>query len=162
MSNIFLTIENLPNIGDATAAAFTQQIQCEAMQHGIDLPVVPTASSRLEGSSVHSCVTVAHQIDKASPQLRESVARGQDLGKVVITRTRKTSDVHEAAEIITLGGASLRRLSMHTPLNDQGDGFADFPVEVIGFKYDTIQWDFKQFVDGGTVSTISQTYDTTT
>ena len=166
MSNIIVEIPNVP--GESTLDGYLDQIACTAMQHGIDMPVVAKSTARTEGVSIHGSVTLYHEIDKATPLLRLKAAQSADLGTVVIRRFRTADGVTSPAEIITLGGAQVVAVYLDTPLSDNSSEAAgnentpaDMPVEVFTLDYTQIKWEYKYKPAGGTESTISGSYSTT-
>ena len=162
MSNIIVEIPNVP--GESTLEGYADQIDCLAIQHGIDMPVVATSTARTEGVSLHGCVTLYHAVDKASPLLRLKAAQSADLGTVVIRRFRTADGETSPAEIITLGNAQVVAVYLETPLGNESAGSeatpADMPFEVFTLDYTQIKWEYKYKPLGGTESTISGSYST--
>ena len=165
MSNIIVEIPNVP--GESTLEGYVDQIDCTAMQHGIDMPVVAKSTARTEGVSIHGSVTLYHEVDKATPLLRLKAAQSADLGTVIIRRFRTADGVTSPAEIITLGGAQVVAVYLDTPLSDDPQAAgnentpADMPIEVFTLDYAEIKWEYKYKPAGGTESTISGSYSTT-
>ena len=145
MSNIFVAIDDIP--GDATTAGHEGQIQCDALEHGIDLQVEMSGSARVEGRSVHANFELFHKPDKASPLLRAFAAAGKALGGVKVTRTRQVGEATVPAEIFMLKNARVVYVDMWTPINGDGTA-AQFPVECFHLEYEEIGWDYKHYVDG--------------
>ena len=163
MSNIIVEIPNVP--GESTLEGYVDQIDCTAIQHGIDMPVVAKSTARTEGVSIHGSITLYHQVDKATPVLRLKAAQSADLGTVKIRRFRTADGVTSPAEIITLGGAQVVAVYLDTPLGDDAAENeivpADMPVEVFTLDYTQIKWEYKYKPLGGTESTIAGSYSTT-
>lgn len=164
MSNIIVEIPNVP--GESTLEGYADQIDCFAIQHGIDMPVVATATARTEGVSLHGSVMLYHAVDKATPLLRLKAAQSADLGTVVIRRFRTADGETSPAEIITLGNAQVVAVFLETPLGNHAAGPgaeaapADMPFEVFTLDYTQIKWEYKYKPLGGTESTISGSYST--
>ena len=75
--------------GEETLTDYADGIRCRAMQHGIDMPVVANTADRTEGASVHGSILLEHEVDKASPILREYCAKGtSNVPTVTITRIK--------------------------------------------------------------------------
>ena len=159
MSNILVKIPGIE--GEATLPGYEGQIQCQAMQHGIDLPVVSQGAARTEGASIHASIMLVHEIDKSTPLLRLQTAQTTNLASVVITRMRMVGQEPKPAEIITLGTAELVSVYLETPLGQDGRP-ADMPVEVFVIDYEEIKWEYKYYVGGVEDSTVAGSYSTHT
>ena len=160
MSNIVVKIPEIE--GEATLLSYEGQIQCHAMQHGIDLPVVKSAASRTEGASMHSSIALTHNIDKASPGLRLHACQTTNLGKVVITRFRMVGQESKPAEIVTLGNAEVVAVYLDTPVNEDGTGADERPIETFLLDYEEIKWEFKHYKNGIEQGTVGGSYSTKT
>ena len=148
--------------GEETLIDFKDQISCRAMQHGIDMPVVSNATDRTEGASVHGSVVLEHDIDKASPILREYCAKGTNIADVTITRMKLGgSEGPQVADVTKLKTVKIVSVSLDTPVDDQGQP-SDVPVEVFALDYEEIKWEHKVYEHGISSDTIAGSYDTST
>ena len=159
MSNILVSIPNIP--GEATLRGYENQIQCTAMQHGIDLPVIAQGSSRTEGASIHGSVVLTHEIDAATPLLRLAAAQTTNLPVVVITRIRMMGTEPKPADIITLGAAQLVAVYLETGVG-RDNRPNPLPTETFLIDYEEIKWEYKYYVDGTENSTVAGSYNTET
>ena len=157
MSNILVSIPGIQ--GDAVLPGYEGQIQCVAMQHGIDLPVISQGAARTEGASIHGSVVLTHEIDSASPLLRLQTAETRNLATVVITRIRMVGTQPLPADIITLGHAELVSIYLETRVGADSRP-ADMPVEMFLIDYEEIKWEYKYFVGGVEDSTVAGRYST--
>jgi type VI secretion system Hcp family effector len=160
MSTIFVKVPDAP--GESTAAGFLEEIQCQGMQHGIDLPVMQHRATRIEGSSMHGSIRLIHNIDSATPKLRSLALNATMKTPITISRTRLVSDVETAVETITLKNAYVAQVNMLMRLNETGDGPADMPLEEFTLDYETITWDYKYVNSDSEQSTVSAEYQTIT
>lgn len=160
MSNILVKIPGIE--GESTFSGYERQIQCDGMQHGIDLPVVASGTSRTEGASIHGSIVLTHNIDKATPGLRLNTAQSTNLSEVVITRFRMVGQSAKPAEIITLGNAELVAVYLDTPLNADASGPDEMPKEVFLLDYEEIKWEYKYYRDGTERGTVIGSYSTDT
>lgn len=158
MSTIFVSIPSVP--GEATTAGFLDQIRCQGMQHGIDLPVMQHRATRIEGSSMHGSIRLTHSIDKATPKLRQAAAAAESKDEIIISRTRLVGETETALETITLKNAYVAQVNILMRLNETGDGPADMPIEEFTLDYEEITWDYKYMLGDATQSTVSATYAT--
>ena len=161
MSTILVYIPGIPGDGESRTIGTAQRtIRCTAMQHGIDLPVVTKGSARTPGYSVHGSVTLKHELDQATPKLREAACLGTDLGEVHIIRTTLEDGSRVDAETIKLGQTRLAHVSLETLPNGEGTGCADVPFEVFTLDYEEIVWDWRYRPDGGVASTVTGGWNT--
>ena len=162
MSKIMVSIASIE--GESAQAGYENQIECDGMQHGIDMQVVSAGSTRIEGASIHGCITLRHQIDKATPKLRLAATKSSVLGNVTISRLRGASA--EAAEIITITSTQVAEIFVVTPVSGSGGTAGEvvpaaLPYEVFKLDYDEIRWEYRHSVDGVVASTVSGSYSTT-
>lgn len=158
MSQIIVQIPGIA--GEETLAGYEEQISCTSLKHGIDMPVVASATDRTEGASVHGTIDLEHEVDKASALLRDACARGLNLGTVVITKIKVVGGSAQAADITTLGNARLAYVYLETPVNASNGQPEDMPIEMFGLDYSEIKWEHKSYVNGVATDTISGSYDT--
>ena len=145
MSKYIVCIPNIDGDGTARTVGGTEfkPIQCSSMQHGIDLPVVAKGSARTPGYSNHGSVVLRHELDKATPKLREAAGLGTKVGKVVIIRTEMANAVNVDAETISLGKVRLAGVDMETPVKGDGSEPGDLPQELIALDYEEICWSWR-------------------
>ena len=149
--------------GEETLTDYADQITCRAMQHGIDMPVVSNVADRTEGASVHGSIVLEHEVDKASPILREYCAKGTNIADVTITRVKLGGGTEGplAADVTKLKTVKIVSVSLDTPVDEQGQP-ADVPVETFALDYEEIKWEHKVYEHGVSSDTIAGSYDTTT
>lgn len=143
MSNIYVKIAGIE--GESTNPEFSGQIECVAMRHSIDLPVV-AAAVRVEGTSTHGPIALSHRIDKASPILKQSVMTGANLGDVEITRMRNVGGQSRPAETIMLSNAFLVRVDVETLVDETTRELDDELLETFHLEYGEIRWSHKRFI----------------
>lgn len=157
MSDIQVKFVDADIKGDSAVAGYAEAVACTGMQHGIDLQVVSAAATRIEGASVHGSIILQHRVDRATPKLRKAAAEGTSLGKVVITRTRTAADAVQAIETITISDAEVGEVHLVTPLQSDGSGPVDQPIEVFSLDYGEIRWTHGASNVEGTWSTSTAT-----
>ena len=160
MSHIIVDITDIE--GEETLTGYENKIKCRAMQHGIDMPVVAKGTDRTEGASVHGSIILEHEIDKASPALREACAKGTNISDVTITRIKVVGSASQAADITKLKTVKLVSVYLDTPLDPDTGEPAGLPVEVFALDYEEIKWEHKVYANGVATDTLSGSYDTTT
>jgi len=146
MSDILVNISGIS--GESTLAGYEKQIECLAMRHAIDLPVVARGASRVEGASRHGPIELDHTLDLATAGLRTALLSGLNLGQVVITRMRMLEGASTPVETITLNNVYVVRIDLDTGVDQTTGRSADDPVETFSLEYSDIQWDYKKHVDG--------------
>lgn len=134
--------------GESTLTGFNGQIECLAMRHAVDLPVVAQGASRVEGASRHGPIELDHSFDMASASLRLALSAGANVGEVVITRMRMVGGESRPAEIITLGNAYVVRIDVDTPVDATTGRPAEEPIETFSLEYSDIRWDYKKYTNG--------------
>ena len=160
MSTIYVKIPDVP--GEATTPGYVGQIECTGMTLGIDLPVIPTGSARSEGASIHGAIELQHQLDKATPKLRAKAASGDNLGTVVISRTRTVGGDVRLIDRLILLRAALASVFIDTPVKPDGTGPADGLIEVFSLDYDEIQWEYSLYTGNTKSNTLIGSWSTTT
>ena len=145
--------------GEETLTDYADGIRCRAMQHGIDMPVVANTADRTEGASVHGSILLEHEVDKASPILREYCAKGTNVPTVTITRIKLVGTKAEPADVTKLATVKIVSVSLDTPTDDQGRP-TDMPIETIALDYQEIKWEHKVYNNGKVSDTIAGSYDT--
>ena len=162
MSNYLVFISGVSGDGANRTINATAQdtIKCSAMQHGIDLPVVTRGSNRTPGYSMHGSITLRHELDMATPKLREASALGTNLGEVHIIRTEMSDGVSVDAETIKLGKVRVADVTMETLLSADASECAELPIEVFTLDYEEIVWDWRYVPAGGTASTVTGGWNT--
>ncbi len=146
MSDIVVKIDGID--GESLQPGFENQIECVAMTHVVDLPVVAKGAMRTEGASRHGAVELEHSFDKATPALRHAASAGTNLGKVTITRRRTVGGDSKVAEVVTLANAYVVRIGSDTALNPQSREPSEEPMETFALEYSEITWDYKRYVNG--------------
>ena len=147
--------------GDETLPGYDDAIRCRAMQHGIDMPVVSNKADRTEGASVHGSIVLEHEVDTASPKLRNACANGTNIADVTITRIKAGSGA-QVADVTKLKTVKIVSVSLDTPVDDEGQP-TDVPIETFALDYEEIKWEHKTYKNDGTLdSTIAGSYDTAT
>ena len=148
--------------GDETLPGYENGITCRAMQHGIDMPVVSNIADRTEGASVHGSMVLEHEVDKASPALRNACATGTNIADVTITRIKVVGSSAQAADVTKLKTVKIVSVSLDTPVDEEGQP-TDVPIETFALDYEEIKWEHKTYANDGTLGdTIAGSYDTTT
>ena len=162
MSRYFVCMPGIDGDGSARTVDGTEYfpIQCSSMQHGIDLPVVAKGASRTPGYSMHGSVVFRHELDKATPKLRQEAALGTKVGKVAIIRTEMEDGVSVDAETIRLGKVRVASVDMETPVKGNGSEPGDLPYELFALDYQEIVWEWRYKPEGGTASAIDGGWDT--
>lgn len=160
MSNIYVKIPGVP--GEATTPGYGEQIECTGMTLGIDLPVIPTGSARSEGASIHGAIELQHVLDSATPKLRAKATGGDNLGTVVISRTRVIGGATKLVDRLILLRAALASVFIDTPLKSDGSGPADGVIEVFSLDYDEIQWEHSLYTGNTKSDTLIGSWSTTT
>lgn len=162
MSTIHAFIATIPGGGESRTVGGTTQktIKCTAMQHGIDLPVVTKGSARTPGYSMHGSVFLRHELDAATPKLREAAGLGTNLKEVHLIRTVSEGGSNVDAETIKLGKVRVANVAMETLPNADGTGCAELPIEVFTLDYEEIVWDWRYKPEGETASTVTGGWDT--
>ena len=153
--------------GEETLTDFADQIACNSMQHGVDLPVVAAGTDRTDGASMHGSIVLEHTIDKASPKLRLACAESTNITDVKITRLKSVAGSDgqsslQASDITTLKTCKIINVYMDTPFDAASGEPADMPSEFFVIDYEEIKWEHKIYSNGVLDDTISGTYDTTT
>lgn len=146
MSDIMVAIDGIA--GESKLIGYNGQIECLAMRHVIDLPVVARGATRVEGASRHGPIEFDHPFDIASPGLRLALSAGSNLGEVVITRMRLIGGSSQAAEIITLGNTYVVRMDVETFVNAETGRSEEDAIESFALEYSDIRWDYKKYVNG--------------
>lgn len=162
MSTILALISGIPGDGESRTFNGVAQkaIRCSAMQHGIDLPVVTRGFTRKSGYSMHGSIHLRHELDVATPKLREAALLGTKLGEVHIVRTIPEDGTTVDAETIKLGQVRLVSVHMETLPSADGEGCAELPMEVFTLDYEEIVWDWRYKPGTGTASTVTGGWDT--
>ena len=148
--------------GEETLSDYAGAITCRSMKHGIDLPVVAKGSDRTDGSSIHGSIVLEHEIDAATPALREACAKSLNIDDVAITRTKMVGGSVQAADITKLKNAKVVNVFLDTPMDPSTGKATDMPVEFFVLDYDEIKWEHKVYVNGVASDTLAGSYDTTT
>lgn len=143
MSNIYVKIAGVE--GEASHPDFSGQIECVAIRHAIVLPVV-SAAIRVEGTSRHGPIVLSHQLDKASPILKQSALTGTNLGDVEITRLRAVGGQSKPAEIIKLANVFVVRVDVETLVDEATRELSDELLESFHLEYSDIRWSQKRFI----------------
>ena len=137
-------------------------ITCRSFKHGIDLPVVAKGSDRTDGASIHGSIVLEHEIDAATPALREACAKSANIDDVTITRTKMIGGEVKAADITKLKTAKIVNVYLDTPVDPESGKPVDMPVEFFVLDYEEIKWEHKVYVNGVASDTLAGSYDTTT
>ena len=148
--------------GEETLSDYAGAITCRSMKHGIDLPVVAKGSDRTDGASIHGSVVLEHEIDAATPALREACAKSTNIDDVTITRIKMVGGAVQAADITKLKNAKIVNVYIDTPIDSASGQPADLPVEFFVLDYEEIKWEHKVYVNGVASDTLAGSYDTTT
>lgn len=159
MSDILVQINGIG--GESQMAGYEKQIECMAMRHVIDLPVVSRGAARVEGTSRHGAIALEHTLDVASPALRLSLAAGTNLGDVVITRLSMVGGQANAVETVHLSNVYVVRVDVDTPLNTATGRPAEDLIEVFELEYSDIRWQSKLITDGVERSAVSAGWSAT-
>ena len=146
MSDFMVKISSME--GESQLRGFEKQIECVACRHAIDLPVVAQGNARIEGSSRQGALELDHTPDLSSPPLRAALAKGTNLGEVVITRLRTAAGESKPAEVIKLQDVFVVRIDLDTPVDPVSNRPSEDPIETFALEYSSIQWEYKRFVDG--------------
>lgn len=160
MSDFMVKIASIA--GESTLLGFEDQIECLAMRHAIDLPVVARGAARVEGASRHGPIELEHSIDIATPALRLALSSGTNLGSVEITRMRMIGGESRPAEIIMLGNVYVVRIDVDTPVDPNTGRSAEEPAETFSLEYSDIRWDYKKFVGGMEAGSVQGAWSTAT
>ena len=148
--------------GDETLTGYVDGITCRAMQHGVDMPVVSNKSDRTEGASVHASIVLEHELDSASPKLRNACANGTNIAEVTITRIKVVGATAQVADVTKLKTVKIVSVALDTPVDEEGQP-TDVPVETFALDYEEIKWEHKTYKNDGTLDgTIAGSYDTST
>ena len=160
MSNYLVYIKGVPGDGASRTVGGTAQetIKCSALEHGMDLAILVKGPTRKPGFSMHGCIALTHELDKATPKLRKAAADKTLLGEVHIIRTEVENQVTVDAETIKLGQCRLADVVMETMATS--DGLADMPTERFLLDYEEIVWDWRYAPSEGTASTVTGGWDT--
>ena len=147
MSVIQVSITAIP--GESTRTSYVGQIECIAMRHAIDLPVIARGNQRTYGSSQHGAIEMTHRIDKASPLLRHAVSAGTNLGTVVVTKLEMISGALKPSEVITLNNVYITQVAVLTQIDPAniGAGSTD-PLEMFEMDYSRVEWVGKRYDNG--------------
>ena len=148
--------------GEETLSDYVDAITCRSMKHGIDLPVVAKGSDRTDGASIHGSIVLEHEIDAATPALREACAKSLNIDDVTITRTKMVGGAIQAADVTKLKNAKVVNVYIDTPVDPTTGKPADMPVEFFVIDYEEIKWEHKVYVNGVASDTLAGSYDTTT
>lgn len=151
MSTIYVKIAGVD--GGSEHPEFSGQIECAAMRHSIDLPVV-SAAVRVEGTSSHGPLVLAHMLDNASPILKQAALTGANLGDVEITRMRNIGGQSRPAETIHLSNAFVVRVDVDTLMDEATGELGDELIESFHLEYSEIRWSHRRYVgdvESGTV-----------
>lgn len=159
MSDILVSISSIA--GESALTGYDGQIECVAMSHVVDLPVVPGNAARVEGTSRHGAIEFTHLLDIASPGLRLAVSAGQNLGEVVITRHRMLGGESRPVETITISDVYVVRVDLDTPVNANGRP-EDEPHESFSLEYSRIVWESKRFTAGVESGSVTGGFDLST
>ena len=164
MSNIIVALPGIQGdtsytIGDTS---YANHIGCKGMIHAIDLPLAVANSARTEGASTHGPVGLVHNIDKASPLIREKAAAGSLLATAKIYRLRMSGVSAAIAELITLSDVYVVRVDVDTYLDDQNQP-TDNVLETFWLEYGSISWDYKYKAPGAKAATsVAQSWSVST
>ena len=134
--------------GESQLIGYEGQVECLALRHAIDLPVVARGASRVEGTSRHGAIELDHTLDMASPSLRHALSAGTNLGQVVITRMSMAGGEARAVETVTLADVYVVRVDVDTPLNTATGRPGEDLIETFSLEYSEIRWDQKKYVNG--------------
>jgi len=148
--------------GEESLADYAGTITCRSFKHGIDLPVVAKGADRTDGASIHGSIVLEHEIDAATPALREACARSSNIDDVTITRTKMIGGAVQAADITKLKNAKVVNVYMDTPIDGDTGQPVDMPVEFFVLDYEEIKWEHKVYANGVASDTLAGSYDTTT
>lgn len=155
MTDFLLKIPTIKGESDAEVDA----IECSAMRHSIELPVLATGSDRTEGAAKHGAIELRKSIDKATPGLRYAAASGTNLGTVTIKRKRTGGAV---AEIIELQNAFVVRYDLDTPYDPEAkEPGGDF-AEIVALEYSRVSWTLTPFVNNAPQPNVVASYDVST
>lgn len=156
MSDILVSIDSIA--GESTLSGYENQIECVALRHVIDLPIVPQSTARVEGTSRHGAIEFEHFVDLATPGLRLAVSAGQNLGEVTVTRLKMVGGDLKPVEIIKLAEAYVVRVDLETQINAENGRMADEPNESFALEYGMITWETKKFVAGTEAGAITAAF----
>lgn len=158
MSRYAVAIEGIQ--GEETLLDFPGTVSCSSMQFGIDLPVVATGADRTDGASVHGSIVLQHNVDSASPALRDVCVRGATISDVTITRLKMVGTAMKPAEIVKLKTVKIVEVLLETPVDAATGEPGEEPVEFFALDYDEVKWEYKTYDNGVESATIAGTYDT--
>lgn len=143
MSTIYVNIAGIE--GESGNVEYNGQIECVAMSHVIDLPLVSSAV-RVEGSSRHAPVVLTHRLDKASPALKHAALAGSNLGDVTLTRMRTIAGRATPVETVTLRDAYIVRVDLETLLDEAAGELGDELLESFHLMYSEIRWSQQRYI----------------
>jgi type VI secretion system secreted protein Hcp len=130
-TDMFLSIPGIP--GESVDVKFPQQIVVLSYAHNITLPVVSGGSCA--SRSVHQPFRVVKYVDRASPELSQSVCSGVHYTSVTLTVVRVSGARNKLIEY-QLGDVFV------TSVTPNGSTTSSLPTEEIAFSYVTIRWTY--------------------
>lgn len=152
MSTIYVNMSNVP--GDATQTDFLNQIQCSAILQDFSQPVESAANPRTQGVSEHRPLVLFHQVDQASPLLRQFALANTDVDEVTIKVTRLIDGSLETVQTIELTKAKVDRVQLVTLVDEATGEPGGELLEAFSLSYGegTIKWISHRFGDEGTTA----------
>jgi type VI secretion system secreted protein Hcp len=128
----------IPSIaGDASAAGYAGQIECQALAYELAIPTDPATGQRL-GPRAHKPVAITKAWDRSSPKLADALARGTVLATVTLTCVRETPTFGAVQLILRLNSARV------VAIEEAGaTGGAALPTEKVSIAFATAEIEFK-------------------
>ncbi|MXY52869.1 MAG: type VI secretion system tube protein Hcp [Gammaproteobacteria bacterium] len=139
---------NIPQVnGSSTIQGHEDEIECNGIQHAISKQMVAKAT-RTEGASRHSPVQLTHNIDRATPKLKDLATQGTVLDSVVVEEMRMVGEEFQTIYKMELTNASVVRVEVDTPV-DPTTNEPGMPIETFSLAYTRMDWTYTPY-DGVT------------
>jgi type VI secretion system Hcp family effector len=154
MSRYILSAPDCNGTAAIPEAGTNQGVECLALYHGLDLPVLQVSGSRrTEGSCVHGHLVMVHKFDEASPALRHKASGGGVFtDPVKIYRVDQNASAGTFIERIELTGAKIASVVSDVPVREDGADVGDELFEYVALQYEGITWTHGSISGSGTVA----------
>ena len=131
---VFLSVPGIA--GDATAAGFQGQIECQAASYELAIPTDPNTGQRL-GPRVHKPVLLTKTWDRASLRLADALVKGTVMSSITISFVKETPSFGAVQLVLRL--SNVRVVSI-----DEGgaQGGAALPTEKVSLTFSSAEFSF--------------------
>ena len=145
MSTILVKIPDVN--GSSMIQGHENEIECSGISHAISKQMVAKAT-RTEGASRHGPVQLTHNVDRATPKLKDLATKGTVVPSVVVEEMRMVGEEHQTIYKMELTNVAVIRVEVDTPI-DPTTNEPGAMTETFGLSYTKMDWTYTPY-DGMT------------